>query len=275
MYLKLLKDALSGELQVTNDYTTGWPLDWTPPRRRLKHRLKRWILRRMNRRGYYVVKRDPRPALERMALPPGTNVWGMAADTMVGPKRLDNIQACVETILADGVPGDLIETGVWRGGATIFMRALLKVHDVDDRDVWVCDSFAGLPPPDPNVPADQGDIHSELDFLAIPLEIVKANFEKYGMLDDRVHFVKGFFEQTLKDVPVERLALMRLDGDMYSSTMAALEPLYPKLSPGGFCIIDDYGLPPCAKAVEDYRKAHGIDAELVDVDGMARYWRKE
>src|SRR6478672_4155816 len=70
--------------------------------------------------------------------------WPKDAHTMLSLKRLDNIQYCVERVLHDGVPGDLIETGVWRGGATIFMRAILKVHRVFDRTVWVADSFDGL-----------------------------------------------------------------------------------------------------------------------------------
>src|SRR6266536_5465403 len=73
--------------------------------------------------------------------------WPVLGHTMVGLKRLDNLQFCVESALAKGIPGDLIETGVWRGGATIFMRAVLKVHGVTDRMVWVADSFEGLPPP--------------------------------------------------------------------------------------------------------------------------------
>ena len=71
--------------------------------------------------------------------------WPARAHTMIGLKRLANVRECVERVLADNVPGDLIETGVWRGGTTIFMRAILKVHGVTDRLVWVADSFAGLP----------------------------------------------------------------------------------------------------------------------------------
>ncbi len=66
--------------------------------------------------------------------------WPLLGHTMIGIKRLDNLQFCVERVLADDVPGDLIETGVWRGGATIFMRAILKAHGVTDRRVWVADS---------------------------------------------------------------------------------------------------------------------------------------
>ena len=77
---------------------------------------------------------------------------------MIGEKRINNIQFCVEQAIRDGVPGDLIETGVWRGGAVIFMRAILKANSVTDRTVWVADSFEGLPRPDrEKYPADAGD----------------------------------------------------------------------------------------------------------------------
>jgi O-methyltransferase len=197
------------------------------------------------------------------------------AHTMIGLKRLDNIQFCVETVLHAGVPGDLIETGVWRGGACIFMRAILAVHHVKDRKVYVADSFDGLPKPDAEIyPVDRGDSHHRKRYLAISQEEVAENFRKYGLLDDQVVFLKGWFKDTLPTAPIHRLAVLRLDGDMYGSTMEALNHLYPKLSRGGFCIIDDYGLRRCRQAVDDFRKTHAIDSELKTIDWTGRYWRK-
>lgn len=95
-----------------------------------------------------------------------------------------------------------------------------------------------------------------------------------SLLDEHVHFVKGWFRDTLKILPAERISLLRLDGDMYESTIQALEPLYPKLSAGGFCVIDDYQWEMCRAAVHDYRSQHGISEPLIDVDGSAVYWRK-
>jgi O-methyltransferase len=90
-----------------------------------------------------------------------------------------------------------------------------------------------------------------------------------------VVFLKGWFKDTLPTAPIERLAVLRLDGDMYSSTIEALTSLYPKLSPGGFCIIDDYGaIAGCKQAVDDFRREQGITAELQPVDWTGRYWRK-
>jgi len=202
--------------------------------------------------------------------------WPETAETMIGLRRLDNLQACVEGVLKSRVPGDLIETGVWRGGATIFMRAILKAHGVEDRRVWAADSFQGVPPPDPErYPQDHGDLLYTLEELAVPLEQVKASFERYGLLDEQVRFLEGRFRDTLPGAPMETLAVVRLDGDMYESTMDALVHLYPKLSVGGYLIVDDYGvLRGCRQAVDDFREAHGITEELHSIDWSGVFWRR-
>lgn len=202
-------------------------------------------------------------------------IWPGQADTMIGRKRLDNLHECIETVLRDGVPGDIIETGVWRGGACILARGVLAAHGDTARRVFVADPFEGLPKPEADKhPADSGDTHHVHKFLAVSQEQVAANFEKYGLLDAQVVFLKGWFKDTLPTAPIDRLAVMRLDGDMYSSTIDALDNLYPKLSSGGFCIIDDYALEGCKKAVTDYREKHGIGDDLITVDWTGAYWRK-
>ena len=202
--------------------------------------------------------------------------WPLVAHTMIGLKRLDNLKFCIEDVLARGVPGDLIEAGVWRGGATIFMRAILKAYAVQNRRVWVADSFAGLPPPDTEkYPLDAGDRHHEFGELAVALEEVKSNFERYGLLDDQVIFLKGWFRETLPSGRIEQLAVIRLDGDMYESTMDALVHLYPKLSRGGYLIVDDYGaIPACRQAIHDYREANGIRDEICTIDWTGVYWQR-
>jgi len=111
---------------------------------------------------------------------------------MIGEKRLDNLQFCVEDVLKRGVPGDLIETGVWRGGATILMRAILKAYGDQTRKVFVADSFEGLPKPDgKKYPSDVGNKFHAFSVFAISLEEVQENFRRYGLLDDQVHFLKG------------------------------------------------------------------------------------
>ncbi len=202
-------------------------------------------------------------------------VWPGYADTMVGLKRLDNLQRCVQTALADGVEGDLIETGVWRGGSCIFMRGILAAHGVSDRRVFVADSFQGLPRPEADGhPLDANDELYTRSVLAVSQQQVEDNFRRYGLLDDQVVFLKGWFRDTLPEAPIDKLAVMRLDGDMYGSTMDGLNNLYPKLQAGGFCIIDDYSLESCSQAVHDYREAHGIDEPIEAIDWTGRFWRK-
>jgi len=198
--------------------------------------------------------------------------WPERAHTMIGMKRLTNIQECFETVVREKIPGDLIETGVWRGGATILMKGLVKYHN-EPRKVFVADSFEGLPKPDAKYGADAGDIHHTLKFLAVDVETVKNNFRAYDLLDDDVIFVKGFFETSLKTVPIDKLCILRLDGDMYSSTIQVLDQLYSKVSPGGFVIVDDWTLPGCRKAIIDFRTTHGITAPMVPIDNSSAYWR--
>lgn len=247
-----------------------------------------------------------------------------AAHTMIGIRRLDHLRQCVETVLHEEVPGDLIETGSYRGGATIFLRAVLKAHGVRDRRVFVCDTFVPPTPPKPPliimpiiqalaaVPSrrwrrayfmflqrlpkkyqafpDAREPSDELvDFLLWNLQNpvvfnrtdrtnlnrVKSHFARYGLLDDQVVFLKGFFADTLPSAPIEQLAVVRLDGDTYESTWDAITALYPKMSPGGFLIVDDYhAFSDCRRAIDRYREEHGIVDELQPIDRLAVFWRK-
>ena len=155
------------------------------------------------------------------------------------------------------------------------MGGILQAYGVKNRTVWVADSFEGLPPPDAQYPVDQGDTHHLYDELRVSLDDVKANFEKYGLLDDQVCFLKGWFDKTLYTDSIKRLAVLRLDGDMYGSTLTTLEALYDKVSPGGFVIVDDYmSLRCCQQAVDDFRAKTGITDEILPIDWSGVYWQK-
>jgi len=202
--------------------------------------------------------------------------WPLVAHSMIGKQRMDNLREVVELVLSRSIPGDFIETGVWRGGACIFMRAMLAAYGVTDRIVWCADSFAGLPPPDAeHYPADAGDQHHTFEQLAVSLEEVKTNFSRYGLLDEQVRFLKGWFKDTLPSAPIEKLAILRLDGDMYESTIDALNALYHKVVPGGAIIVDDFGaVAGCRQAIADFFQAHRIDVPIHDIDGIGAWWIK-
>jgi O-methyltransferase len=197
--------------------------------------------------------------------------WPFQGLTMTGLRRLDDLQHCVESIVRDGVPGDLIEAGAWRGGASILMRATLDCFGDSERSVWVADSFQGFPD-------DEAGEHIDLstyEFLSVPLEEVKANFARFGC-DEGVRFVPGFFEDTLPELSDGRWAIVRLDGDTYEATLTALQSLYAGLSVGGYLIIDDYGaLEECSRAVDDFRAQHGITEPLEEIDWTGMRWRRD
>lgn len=247
-----------------------------------------------------------------------------AAHTMIGMHRLDNIRNCFEDVFANKVPGDFAETGSYRGGGTIFMRALLKAWRVTDRRVFVCDAFvpmeADLPPriffpllraiasvpgksnrrwlyrilermPQKHraFPLCENPSHDWIETvfwtLRHPETIgvgdttsrahVESRFARYGLLDEQVVILEGFFADTLPNAPIEKLAVLRLDGDTYESTRDAIQLLYPKLSPGGYCIVDDYhAFDDCKRAIEEYRQQNGIQEAIQEIDNMGVFWQK-
>jgi O-methyltransferase len=228
--------------------------------------------------GFIPNPTDPKPALaggyDEQARSVGAD-WPSRAHTMIGFARLRNLRRLIIQILRDNIGGDLIETGAWRGGACIYMRAILAVHGIKNRRVWVADSFEGLPPPNPDeFPADSDSQLHNVRLLKISLDEVKNNFAKYNMLDEQVVFLKGWFKDTLPTAPIESLALLRLDGDMYESTIQALDALYHKVARGGFVIVDDYTLPSCRAAIEDFRARHKIADAVQDIDGFSMFWQK-
>ena len=272
LYLDLLKRSLTGSLAEDNDSILGGVR--TAGSTSLKHRVANAVGRAASRANVEIVYKKPYDPMLREV---GRD-WPARAESMIGLRRMENIQHCVQAVLDEAVPGDLIEAGVWRGGACIFMKANLVARGDTTRTVWVADSFQGLPPPDAALyPADAGDDLHTRSGLSVGAEQVRHNFERYGVLDERVKFLVGWFKETLPRAPIEALSIMRLDGDMYESTWQAIEALYPKLSPRGFCIIDDYGSheSQAGRAVHDYRRVTGIDEAIVDIDGFGAFWRKK
>lgn len=202
--------------------------------------------------------------------------WPSLACSMIGGVRMRNLRYVCETVVLDGVRGDFIETGVWRGGACIMMKGILEAYGDDTRRVFVADIFAGnFPTMGNGGTMDPGLLPESYEKLAVSRAQVERNFRRFGLLDERVVFLEGWFKDTLPDAPIDQLAVLRLDGDMYESTMQALDALYHKLWYGGFVIVDDFGLRDgqCAKAVHDFRERYAIGSPILPIDGMGTYWR--
>lgn len=260
-YLDLLRRALTRELFLDQEVRRVDPFRWPRSLRQCEDTLAS--------RGWHIAEpsADPTERTEGRDWPP-------TAETMVGAARLENVLTSVCTVIEEGIDGDLVEAGVWRGGVTVLMRGILQAYGITDRNVWVVDSFAGLPAPDPErFPADTAD-WSEVADLAVGVDAVQANFCRYDLLDDQVRFVEGYFEDTLPTVPIDDIAVLRLDADLYQSTYEALRFLEPRVRSQGFVIIDDYlGWHQCRRAVTDYREQQGITAEIEIIDWTGAFWR--
>lgn len=192
---------------------------------------------------------------------------------MIGWQRMRHLRNECERVIRECVPGDFLEAGVWRGGAAMMMRAVLKAHGGTDRRVIAADTFAG--PPDGGDPSDTAAHLRDVAAFVVPLDEVKAAFRRYGLLDDLVVFVEGNFATTLRNAPTDCLAILRLDGDTYSSARTGLDALYDKLSKGGSVIVDDYFLfGDYRRAVDEFRAEREILDPIVRIDMYGGYWIK-
>lgn len=205
--------------------------------------------------------------------------WGKMSPnalTMCGEKSIQQLIEALVTIQTEKIPGDFIETGVWRGGLPLIMRAHL--HSVADtqRTVWLADSFQGLPH-DSTDSKDQlaHTLLKPLGYLKTQRQEVEKAFEFFGLLDHQVKFLEGWFKDTLPSLNKVAFSLVRLDGDYYESTRDAITALYPNLSQGGYLIVDDFNLPlGCKRAILEYREQNQITEPMVKINRQAVYWRK-
>ena len=272
-YFDLLKKCLTASLYPESSYIPVYALRGSRP----SHFVRRALARTLRVFNYKLYRMAPFNADRREQ---GLD-WPSFGYSMIGLTGLSNLQECVETVLREDVPGDLIETGAWRGGACIFMRAILRAYG-SEKTVWVADSFEGLPSataePDrllARMRPDNFDLAGH-PHLAASIEEVRENFKRFGLLDGQVKFLKGWFKDTLPSAPIEKLAILRLDGDMYESTMDVLTNLYAKVSHRGFVIVDDYySWDSCRRAIDEFRAQHEIREPLKEIDGSRAYWRRD
>ena len=284
LYLYTLKKSLLGDFYPENDVRLLYlakqtilkrPVDWSvivDPEAKVPDLFSH--VRDKKAAGevwYYIPVKN---AAGRMTVLNLRNMTDFAY-TMIGQRRMDNIEDCLDIIRSENIPGDLMETGVCRGGAVVFMAGYLKTYNMEDRKIWAADSFEGLPRPSAKEDSGYDFSKAKYPVLAISLEKVMEAFARYGLLFENLIFLRGWFRNTLPKAPVEKLALLRLDGDLYESTKDALENMYDKVVPGGFIIIDDYNVfEPCKRAVNEFREKRGIRDVLVTIDPSSVYWRK-
>jgi O-methyltransferase len=270
-YVWLLKRALTN-LIYPEDEQRLWLLSGTdgPPAEPPAQEYLRDI-RYRDPEGYEYLRRAKRIGAVIHRQP------GRYSHTMIGLQGLTAIERLAEDLFQQGVPGDFVDAGTWRGGAAILMRALQSAFDESHRRVWVADSFSGVPASTSEVDIAAGlDLQtSRYPWLAASLEMVRDNFRTYNLLDDQVRFLPGLFADTLPAAPIDQIALLRLDADLYSSTFEALSALYDRVADNGVVIVDDYGgFAPCRQAVDTFREQRRITAPLRRINWTEVWWRK-
>lgn len=191
--------------------------------------------------------------------------YARASDfTMTSVERMYALYQACRHISDAKIAGEVVECGVWRGGSSMLAAMTLDARS-DHRELWLYDTFEGMPPPtdhdqkwDGTTAAAALDASPRMpdadnDWAYAPLETVRAAMVSTGYPSDRVHYKVGRVEQTIPRSVPDRIALLRLDTDWYESTRHELTHLYPRLVAGGILIIDDYGWWQGArKAVDEY-----------------------
>ncbi len=199
--------------------------------------------------------------------------------TLTSPERIVALRDAVRHVVRAGIPGDVVECGVWRGGSMMVVALTLVELGALDRDLHLFDTFTHMPfPGDEDVdlygqPA--AEVYEEAAaaeaFRYLPLDEVKAALAGTGYPVERMHFVAGLVEDTIPAAAPERIALCRLDTDWYRSTKHEMEHLFPRIVPGGFLLVDDYGHFMGAKqAVDEHFAAHGPEVLLHRIDFTGR-----
>jgi O-methyltransferase len=200
--------------------------------------------------------------------------------TMTTPPRVYALVRAVEYVASRDVPGAIVECGVWRGGSMMAAALTLRRVGAANRNLYLYDTFAGMPPPSEADTTRSGERAADLlaqndetshIWAIASLEDVRTAMLSVGYPQDRIHFVEGLVEETLPGTAPDEIALLRLDTDWYESTKHELEHLYPRLAPGGVLILDDYGhWQGARRAVDEYLADNGITLLLNRIDSTAR-----
>ena len=198
--------------------------------------------------------------------------WPWLGFTMAGELRLKSARAMLTELQENGIEGDFMETGVWRGGTSIFSRGVLSIFGDEKTRNFVCDSFAGLPP---SVKVLDPSAWDNTPYLEVSTDEVAKNFQRVSLLTPQVVFVKGFFNNTMPPLKkyVKKLKILRLDGDMYQSTADVLYHFYENVAIGGYVIIDDWRLD-AKSACWDFFRHNKFLPAVQRPDTVSAYWKK-
>jgi hypothetical protein len=192
---------------------------------------------------------------------------------MTGNQKLFALIVATRHLADHGIPGAIVECGVWRGGSMQAIAHTLLARAVTDRDLHLYDTFEGMPPPaEQDLRHDGTPAASLLEatprtgwvWAIADLDDVRRGMAETGYPDARVHFHPGLVEETIPDDAPEQIALLRLDTDWYSSTRHELEHLYDRVPSGGIIVFDDYGYWVGARqAVDEFLERRGERLLLV------------
>lgn len=186
--------------------------------------------------------------------------------TMLGAYRARNLLELARTVNESGINGAIVDCGVWNGGSTILLGLGAPRHEI-----WAFDSFAGLPSPGERDPDAHEDWTGE---LVGSDDKLREGFAKYAGNLDRLHVVKGWFEDTLASAAqeIDQIAILAIDADWYESVRLALDVFYDKVVSGGFVAIDDLRMWQGAReATAEFRERRGIASPI----RSSHYWRKD
>ncbi|MBM4273945.1 MAG: hypothetical protein FJ134_05735 [Deltaproteobacteria bacterium] len=195
--------------------------------------------------------------------------------TLLSYARLNNLYEMSRFLEREKMPGAFVELGVCNGGSAGILGNAARGNP--QRQVWLFDSWEGLPEPGPDDLTSSGRPGAKGMCLGSLERVKELLFNKLNLAEDRMHLMKGWFNVTLPAVKAKigPIALLHLDSDWYESTKFCLEELYDQVVPGGFIVIDDYGYwTGCKKAVDEFLANKGLHPELVQVDHTGVYFEK-
>lgn len=199
--------------------------------------------------------------------------------SMASESEIDFMRIAIKDILQSQIVGDIVQAGVWRGGMSIWMNYLIynlfPGQNIEPRKLWLFDSYGEFPCP--TYPRDKY-VHPVTEILYenhATTEVVESNFEKFGIPTSNVYLVKGKFEDSIKNVDIPKISILHLDCDYYDSTLLMIEKYYPKITKGGYIIINNYYYEYIhAKiAVDEYRGKNNITNPVIKLGEKYGYWK--